>query len=85
MEEIGDLDADKSNLFQEALASEGQQNSTGNKKIVMKKVILCSDKDISCIVDTILTCRTKFFLAQLRYFLLLISNSRYEHGHGVDC
>lgn len=38
MEEIGDLDADKSKLFKEALASEGQQGFTGKQKMNMKKV-----------------------------------------------
>jgi hypothetical protein len=47
VEEIGDLDADKSKLFKEALASEGQQSSTGKQKIIMKKVIFCSEKDTS--------------------------------------
>lgn len=38
MEEIGDLDSDKSKLFKEALANEKEQDSTRKQKINMKKV-----------------------------------------------
>ena len=47
MEEIGDLNADTSKLFKEALASEGQQSLTEKQKIIMKKVATCSENDIS--------------------------------------
>ncbi|XP_024393599.1 protein CHROMATIN REMODELING 20 isoform X2 [Physcomitrium patens] len=38
VEEIGDLDENKSKLFREALANEGQQSSAGPQKIIVKKV-----------------------------------------------
>lgn len=46
MEEIGDLDEDRSKLFKEALASEGQQNLTGKQKIIVKKVTFLSEYDV---------------------------------------
>jgi len=38
VEEIGDLDADNSKLFKEALASERQQGFNEKQKINLKKV-----------------------------------------------
>ncbi|KAG0626550.1 hypothetical protein M758_2G134500 [Ceratodon purpureus] len=44
VEEIGDLDADKSRLFKQALASEGEQSLAGKQKIIVKKV--CEEDDV---------------------------------------